>query len=167
MVCFVRFADIILQMLTLLLFFHSLIRWAVLVTLLWSIFRAHQGYYGKHVFTTGDDKLRHWTATTAHIQLMLGILLYTQSPNAKFSLHVTGTNGQITQPFFFGVLHLLFMLLAIVVITIGSAMAKRKLTDSEKFKTILIWFSIALLIIFIAIPWPFSPLAQRPYIHSL
>jgi hypothetical protein len=156
-----------MQMFNLLLFFHSIIRWTVLITLIWSIFRAYRGYYGKHVFTRGDDKLRHWTTTTTHIQLMLGILLYTQSPNAKFSFHVTGTTGQITQPFFFGVLHLIFMLSAIVVITIGSAMAKRKLTDSEKFKTILIWFSIALLIIFIAIPWPFSPLAQRPYIHSL
>jgi len=58
------------------------------------------------------------------------------------------------------------MLTAIVIITIGSALAKRKKTDKEKFKTMLVWFSAALLIIFIAIPWPFSPLANRPYIRT-
>ena len=60
-------------------------------------------------------------------------------------------------------IHSSLMLTAIVLITIGSAKAKRKPTDQEKFKTMLVWFSIALLIIFIAIPWPFSPFANRPY----
>ena len=143
-----------------------MVRWAVLGTLLYAIYRAYRGYTQKLTFTKGDDSLRHWTATTAHIQLMLGIVLYTQSPNAKFSMHASGTNGQITQPFFFGVLHLLLMISAIVIITIGSAMAKRKTSDSDKFKTMLMWFGLALLVIFIAIPWPFSPLAQRPYLRS-
>ena len=154
------------MMLNTLLFFHSMFRWAVLGTLLYSICRSYKGYTQKLTFTKGDDSLRHWTATTAHIQLMLGIVLYTQSPNAKFSLHATGTNGQLTQPFFFGVLHLLLMVSAIVIITVGSAMAKRKVTDGDKFKTMLIWFGIALLVILIAIPWPFSPLAQRLYLRS-
>lgn len=154
------------MMLNTLLFFHSMVRWAVLGTLLYSIYRSYTGYTQKLIFTKGDDSLRHWTATTAHIQLMLGIVLYTQSPNTKFSLHAIGTNGQLTQPFFFGVLHLLLMVSAIVIITIGSAMAKRKTTNGEKFKTMLIWFGVALLVILIAIPWPFSPLAQRPYLRS-
>ncbi|MES2269156.1 MAG: hypothetical protein V4520_20500 [Bacteroidota bacterium] len=148
-----------------LLFFHSLMRWAVLATLIYAIYRAYDGYSNNKVFAKSDDKLRHWTATTAHIQLMIGILVYTQSTNAKFSFNVLGPNGHITQPFFFGVLHLILMISAIVIITLGSAMAKRKLTDAKKFKTMLIWFGIALLVILIAIPWPFSPLAQRPYLH--
>jgi hypothetical protein len=55
------------------------------------------------------------------------------------------------------------MIMAIIIITIGSALAKRKSSDKEKFKTMGLWFSIALIIIFIAIPWPFSPFANRPY----
>ncbi|MBB5396207.1 hypothetical protein [Mucilaginibacter sp. AK015] len=153
-------------MLNALLFLHSVVRWAVLGTLLFAFYRAYKGYTQRLPFTKGTDRLRHWTATTAHIQLMLGMILYTQSPNARFSWHATGSNGQISQPFFFGVLHLLLMVSAIVIITIGSAMAKRKPIDSDKFKTMLIWFGIALLIIFIAIPWPFSPLVQRPYLRS-
>jgi len=66
---------------------------------------------------------------------------------------------------FFGLIHILLMLIAIILITIGSAIAKRKTSDVEKFKTILIYYSISLLIIFIAIPWPFSPLAHRPFLR--
>lgn len=55
------------------------------------------------------------------------------------------------------------MLTAIIIVTIGSAKAKRKSTDKEKFKTMAIWFTIALLIILTSITWSFLPIAGRPY----
>jgi hypothetical protein len=67
---------------------------------------------------------------------------------------------------FFGLIHITLMVLSVVLVTIGSALAKRKQTDREKFKTMLTWFSIVLLIIFIAIPWPFSPFANRNYFRT-
>jgi heme A synthase len=154
-------------MYTTLLFFHSITRWLVLLTLVYTIYKAYTGYVNNGTFTKTDNSWRHWTATISHIQLVLGMLVYTQSPTAKFSFNAIGHNGHMREPFFFGVLHLILMLTAIVVLTIGSAMAKRKPTDREKFRTILVWFGLALFIILIAIPWPFSPLAQRPYIRTL
>jgi hypothetical protein len=63
--------------------------------------------------------------------------------------------------------HSLMMLIAVITITIGSASAKRKTTDNEKFKTITLWFSIALLIILSSIPWPFVPFgANRPFFRA-
>jgi lauroyl/myristoyl acyltransferase len=47
------------------------------------------------------------------------------------------------------------MLIAIVLITIGSAKAKRQTDDSQKYKKLAIWFGIALVLILAAIPWPF------------
>ncbi|MFD0794295.1 hypothetical protein ACFQZX_11760 [Mucilaginibacter litoreus] len=154
-------------MYNILLTLHSLIRWFVLFSLLLAIYKAYTGVYAKRIFTKTDNRLRHWTATIAHIQLVIGMLLYTQSPNAVLSFKTVTINGHVTQPFFFGVVHLAMMLLAVTIITIGSAMAKRKPTDHAKFKTILIWFGMALFIILMAIPWPFSPLAQRPYLHGI
>jgi hypothetical protein len=55
------------------------------------------------------------------------------------------------------------MIIAIIIITIGSAKAKRKQAENEKFKTMAIWFTIGLLVILANIPWPFSPLTSRPY----
>lgn len=142
---------------------HSFIRWLVLVSLLYSIYTAYKGYSQKLPFTRKDNLVRHWTATIAHIQLIFGILVYVQSPIVKYFWKNFKEGIQNLDASFFGIIHIALMLIAIVFITIGSALAKRKLSDEQKFKTMFFWFSIALLIIFIAIPWPFSPLANRPY----
>jgi hypothetical protein len=146
-------------------FYHNLMRWLVLASLLFSLYRAYKGYFSRSAFTKTDNAVRHWTATIAHIQLIIGMTLYFQSPIIKYfmaNFKEAVSNFDIT---FFSLIHSSLMLTAVVLITIGSAKSKRKQTDQEKFKTILIWFSIALLIIFIAIPWPFSPFANRPYIR--
>lgn len=148
-----------------LLFFHSLFRWLVLASLLYALIRACQGYTSRRVFTKLDNATRHWTATLAHIQLTVGFTLYVTSPVVKaFFANFNGAVHHINTAFF-GIVHILFMLVAIIVITIGSALAKRKATDQEKFRTMLVWFSIALFLIFMAIPWPFSPFANRPYLR--
>ncbi len=146
-----------------LLIVHSFLRWAVVLSLAYSIYRAWQGYRKLLSFTKTDNALRHWTATIAHTQLLIGIVLYSQSPMVKY--FNSGVGDMQGEPVFFGLIHILLMLASIVILTIGSAKAKRKTTDSEKFKTMLTYFSIAAIVIFIAIPWPFSPLAHRPLIR--
>lgn len=144
-------------------FYHSTIRWLVLASLVYSIYRAYKGYFSNAPFSKTDNYVRHWTATIAHIQLIFGIVIYTQSPIIKFfwnNFDEAITNLDLA---FFGLLHIILMLTAIVMITVGSALSKRRTTDREKFKTILFWFSVSLIIILIAIPWPFSPFANRPY----
>lgn len=142
---------------------HSMFRWFVLISLLISIYRAWKGMTSGSVFSRTDNTVRHWTATISHVQLIIGMILYFQSPIVDYFLknfRIAVTSIEFT---FFGMIHSLLMLLAVVVITFGSALAKRKITDREKFRTMFYWFSIALIIILIAIPWPFSPLANRPY----
>lgn len=146
-----------------LLFYHSIIRWFVLASLIISIYKSYKGYYSNSVFTKSDNAIRHWTTTIAHIQLVIGIVLYSQSPIIKYFWSNFKEAIQDFDTTFFGLIHVFLMLTSIVIITIGSALSKRKKNDSEKFKIMLLWFSIALLLIFIAIPWPFSPLANRPY----
>ena len=146
-----------------LIFLHSITRWFVVISLLFAIYRASTGYRFQRSFSKTDNSLRHWTATIAHIQLILGILVYTQSPAVKyFWKHpkVALQNWDVT---FYSLIHAFLMLLAIVLLTIGSAKAKRMPTDRDKFRTMLLWFLLAFLLIFIAIPWPFSPLSNRPY----
>jgi hypothetical protein len=94
---------------------------------------------------------------------MAGIVLYTQSPVAKYLWRNFRDSTQ--DIFFFGFLHVALMITGVVVITVGSAMAKRKQRNREKFQTVFIWFIIGLAIILIAVPWPFSPLASRPYLR--
>ncbi len=144
-------------------FLHSQTRWLVLLSLLYAIFRAFKGYFSDRKFTATDDSVRHWTATIAHIQLILGMIFYLKSPVIQYFWKNFHEAKDSFEHLFFGLIHIVLMITAIIIITIGSALAKRKLSDKEKFKTMGIWFSCALIIIFIAIPWPFSPFANRPY----
>lgn len=146
-----------------LLSLHSLVRWLVLTSLIIAIFIAFKGWFSKKKFSRFDNSVRHWTATIAHIQLIVGIWLYFISPVIDYFLHNYKEAVHLRQIRFFGMEHSLMMLTAIVLITIGSAKAKRKQTDTEKFKVMAIWFSIGLLIILASIPWAFSPYASRPY----
>lgn len=146
---------------------HSLFRWLVLSSLVYTILRAWIGLQSRRPFTRADDAFRHWTATIAHIQLVIGCILYFTSPLVKlFFSHYKGdpiTRGELT---FFGVVHVSLMITSIVIITIGSALAKRKEADRDKFRTLLLWFTIALVLLFVAIPWPFSPYAGRPLFRT-
>lgn len=148
-----------------LLYFHSLFRWLVLILLVAAIFRAANGLLKRRAFGKTDNALRHWTATAGHIQLVLGILLYINSPVIRFFFRETKQALQHSETTFFSIIHSVLMLLAVVVLTVGSAMAKRRHSDAEKFKTMLWWFLLTFFILMIAIPWPFSPLANRPYLR--
>ncbi|WP_223607914.1 hypothetical protein [Chryseobacterium sp. OSA05B] len=144
-------------------FLHSTFRWIVLLSIIYALWRAYRGYSHHKTFSKTDDSVRHWTATIAHIQLIFGIVLYVKSPIVKYFWKNFSEAKESLDMLFFGLIHISLMITAIVLITIGSALAKRKPTDREKFKTMLIWFAVALAVIFIAIPWPFSPFVNRPY----
>lgn len=146
-----------------LLALHSICRWLVLASLLFAIFRGLQGWLNKKQFTRIDNLVRHSTATIAHIQLILGIGLYFTSPLTNYFLNNFKVAVHERDARFFGMEHSFMMLLAIIIITIGSAKSKRKQTDNDKFKTMLIWFTIGLIIIITSIPWQFSPFTSRPY----
>lgn len=152
-------------MFTTLISLHSILRWLVLMGLIIAIIRAYSGAVRFKNFSKTDNAIRHWTATIAHIQLALGIILYTKSPITRYFWKHTNDALANFDSTFFALLHAFLMFSAVVLITVGSSLAKRRGTDQEKFRTMLLWFSIALLLIFIAIPWPFSPLSSRPYLR--
>lgn len=141
---------------------HSLVRWLVLAGLLVALFRAYHGWFSKREFAKSDNAIRHWTATIAHIQLILGLWLYVISPITAYFLNHFSEAVHQRDLRFFGMEHSLMMFIAITVITVGSAKAKRKANDREKFRTMAIWFTIGLFIILASIPWAFSPFTSRP-----
>ena len=144
-----------------LLTLHSLLRWFVLASLLLAVYRAYKGWFTRQPFSSADNTIRHITATIAHIQLLTGLWLYFISPVMAYFFKHLKQAIHVREIRFFGMEHSILMLIAIVIITIGSALAKRRQTDEGKFKIMAIWFSIGLLIIILAIPWPFSPFTSR------
>lgn len=152
-------------MYTFLIFTHSILRWLIVPAMAYALFRGFRGWSRKLPFSQADDTIRHVTATLTHIQLMLGYMLYFNSPFINyFRTHFKEAIRQFDF-IFFGMIHITLMTIAIILVTIGSSAAKRQQEDTAKFKTMAIFYTIAFIIILIAIPWPFSPLSARPYLR--
>ncbi|MBC7774709.1 MAG: hypothetical protein H7246_04660 [Phycisphaerae bacterium] len=145
-----------------LLLCHSALRWLVLISILWVIFRALKGRFFKESFQRSDHILVSSASGLSQLQLLLGFALYFWSPIVQGFW--ANRSFEWSESLFFGVIHFALMTVAIVLVSIGSSLAKRDSEDSKKFKVLFIYYSLALLIILVAIPWPFSPLAQRPYL---
>ncbi|OQP46883.1 hypothetical protein A4H97_05010 [Niastella yeongjuensis] len=146
-----------------LIILHSLVRWFVLISLLVAIIRAYSGWLGNKRFLKTDNTARMAAVTIAHVQLVIGISLYIISPAVRYFMNNFKEAVHQREFRFFGMEHITMMVVAITLLTIGSAKSKRKTTDLQKFKTMAIWFTIALLVIFFSIPWHFSPFTSRPY----
>jgi|SRR6185312_494190 len=147
---------------------HSLVRWLVLISLLFGVYRGFKGWFGNYPFSPFDNGVRKWTAIIAQIQLVIGITLYSISPLVRYFLHHFRTALPEREVRFFGMEHAVVMVAAIVVITIGSIKSRRKKTSREKYKTMAIWYSIGLLMILSSMPLPFSPppFVRRPFFRA-
>ncbi len=149
-----------------LLIIHSYWRWVVLISLLLAIYKSYFGWKNQLEFTKNDDLLRHVTATILHIQLVLGLILYFISPLVKYFYQDFIHAIHLREIRFFGMEHIFVMILAVVIITIGSIKVKRKFDDNQKFKTMFWYYLIGLLLILTSIPWSFSPLISRPLFRN-
>jgi hypothetical protein len=142
---------------------HNWLRYVLLILIVLSIMLALEGIIRNKKYSKTDRILSGAVSGLSHVQLIIGFFLYFQSPTAQYFW--VNRSLEWSDSLFFGIVHLTMMSTAIIFITIGAALAKRANTDVEKFRLVFKYFSIALFLIFIAIPWPFSPLAQRPYIR--
>lgn len=131
---------------------HSGLRWVLLALLLAALFQAIAGMSGNKPF---NRKLSLFTLITSHIQLVIGIVMYFIGKYYQaLPPEVTDETAKSMNRFF-RMEHILMMVVAIALVTIANSRAKKAATDKAKYKTIAIFFGIALLLILAAIPWPF------------
>lgn len=129
---------------------HSILRWILAILLILTILYAAVGRVQKKPF----KQTRIFSLVSLivlHLQFILGLILYFVSPKVIFSS--SSMKAPLTR--FFMVEHLIAMLIAIVLITIGFSSAKRILDETKKYNRILVYYIIGFLIILAAIPWPF------------
>lgn len=150
-------------MYSILLFSHSLIRWFVLIAILFTLGRSYYGWKKNKTYTAGDNKLRVISLSVFHIQGVLGILLYSISPIIDYFFNNFNEAVHEKDFRFFGMEHSLMMFISLGIITVASISSKKQTSDKEKFKTLAIWFTVALVIILFSIPWSFGSItANRP-----
>ncbi|MBI4930057.1 MAG: cytochrome B [Bacteroidetes bacterium] len=147
-------------MLTGLLHVHSLLRYILLILILVAIVKSFSGWFGKKQFTERTRKLNLFTLIFAHLQLLVGLGVYFMSTKVKAAFVNMGEAMKNTELRFWSVEHIALMVIAIALITVGYSLSKKGKTDEAKYKRAAIFFLLALLVIFYAIPWPWSAVAR-------
>ena len=123
---------------------HSGWRYIVLILLVIAVINALSGWLGKKSYTEGNRKLNVFTLISAHIQFLMGLVLFFMSPLTK--LPMSEAVGR-----YFKAEHTSMMLIAIILITIGNAKSKKLAEAVAKHRTIAIFFGLALVIIIVSI----------------
>jgi len=131
---------------------HSYWAYLVVALLLFAVINAILN--AKKEFKDKDLRIALFTLIVSHIQLIIGLGWYFMSPAYKhLKENGMGATMKDAPARLLTVEHPIMMILAIVFITIGFSKHKKKTTDSAKFKTITIWYGLALVFILSRIPW--------------
>ena len=129
--------------------FHS--GWAYLAVLLLviALVNAAIGMTSNKEFTPKYRKLALFALIGAHIQLVIGFVLYFVSPLGMASF------GQMSDKALrlTSLEHPLVNIIAIVLITVGWSKHKKMELSNAKFKAITVFYGLGLLLILSRIPW--------------
>ncbi len=136
---------------------HSYWAYLVVIILIAAVINALIGYTGKKEYSAKDFRVSLFALIVSHIQLLLGLILYFVSPRFSDWSELGGKVMSDSVSRLYLVEHPLINIIAIVLITIGYSKHKKKLTSSPKFKTILIFYTLALICFLSRIPWDVWP----------
>ncbi|WP_152286176.1 hypothetical protein [Flavicella marina] len=133
---------------------HSYWAYLVVIMLALAVINAIIGYTSKKEFKDKDLRIGLFTLIVTHIQLLIGLGWYFMSPVYK-AMKVTGMGPimENAQTRLLAVEHPIAMLLAIALITVGWSKHKKQTTDTGKFKTFVLFYGVAFLLVLSRIPW--------------
>jgi hypothetical protein len=126
---------------------HSGFRYIVLLLVVVALVNAFLGWFGNKPYTEGSRKLNLFALISAHTQFLIGLILYFLSPFVQFNSQ-TMKNAETR---YWTMEHLVMMLFAIVLITIGNSKSKKIALPQGKHRAIAIFFGLAILVIVVAI----------------
>ncbi len=139
---------------------HSILRWIVLVLLIATVIFSLKNWLSKtNLWQSPATKIFTFNTIFLHVQLVLGFILFFISPKMNFDGDWKA-NKIIS---FFTMQHVPSMLLAIILVTVGGALAKRRDNITMKYKLIAIFNIIALILILSNIPWPYKNVGAALY----
>ncbi len=131
---------------------HSI--WAVVALLLVAIaiISSIIGWTSHRGFSANNKKIALFALIAAHIQFLIGIILYFTSPNGIDKIKALGMGGLSAYDRLLALEHPLVNLLAIILITVGYSKHKKAIGDSQH-KNIAIFYGFAAILLLSRIPW--------------
>lgn len=133
--------------------FHSGWAYLALLVLVIAVINSLIGMSSKKEFTSKDRKIALFALIAIHIQLLMGIILYFESPNGLKMIKGAGMGGLTTESRLLALEHPLINIIAIILITIGWSKHKKLVSGESKFKTFSIFYGLGLVLILSRVPW--------------
>ncbi|WP_445722314.1 hypothetical protein [Flavobacterium sp.] len=128
---------------------HSIFAYIVLTVLFLASLNAIMGIVSKKRFTDKDLRISLFAMILAHMQLLIGFILYFLSPLGSSSLgQMKDSALRLTS-----LEHPLINIIGLVLITIGWSKHKKEESDNGKFKKIAVFYTLGFLLILSRIPW--------------
>lgn len=134
---------------------HSYFAYIVLAVLIVVFIYVLMNFINKKPFTENVRKASLVGLIAAHLQLLIGLVLYFISP-----MGISNFSGQAMGDSMARLLmleHPLTMIIGIILITVGYSKAKKGEEDAGRYKKILIYYGLGLFLILIRIPWSVWP----------
>lgn len=149
--------------------FHSILRWLVLLSVSVSGIVALKGYLRKDPIIVWERSLTILAMVLCHVQLVIGLALYGLKFKTYDAITARGNQSWMgdTVRRFWKFEHIGMMILAIALVTIGRILSKRAKTEPGKQLRIAVFYLLALLIMLVMIPWPFTKVGQAQAIRWL
>lgn len=136
-----------------LLALHNLLRWIVLAAAAMALVRAMRGINGRVDYTTGARRAVSMFVIAFHLQILLGLVVYGTS---RITLDAMGNMGAAMKDpgvRVFVAEHPALMILAAIVATMTSVIARRGPDDEVRHKRAAIGVALALGLMLAGIPW--------------
>lgn len=138
------------------LLIHSVLRYVLLGLAFFAIYRAWSGYLNNKPYEATDNKVSVFLIASVHTQLLLGLALYfLMSPYVSMGLADMKATMKNDLLRYWTVEHITTMILAVVLFQLGRTLSKKAKSDKAKHQRAAIFYTVALLLVFMMIPWPF------------
>lgn len=133
---------------------HNTLRWLILLMLVITLIRYAAGWLGNRPWKNADRLFGKVLTWMMYLQLATGLALYFfLSPITQIAMSDFGAAMKDASLRFYAVEHLSMMLIAVVLVHLGYTKSVKINNDTGKFRVASIFFLLALMVIFAAIPW--------------
>ena len=136
---------------------HSGVRYLILICLVAAVFMAYSAMRKGGSWEGGPKRFGRLTMILADIQLLMGIFLWAYYIYLNTGLKMRRLKDMLgmQEVRFMAVEHAVMMFIAIILIHVGYLRAKKSASVEKANRSQFLFYLIALIIILIAIPWPF------------
>jgi uncharacterized membrane protein len=134
---------------------HSFLAYILLAALVVSILYLLVQFVQKKSFTEKSRKIALAGFIATHLQLLVGLVLYVISPVGLTNFSGEAMGDSLSRLYVLE--HPLTMLIGIILVTVGYIKAKKPGDDARRFRTVIIFYGLGLILMLSRIPWQVWP----------